>query len=592
MDSGVRGPRPRRRRAVGDRRRPPGGRSLTRRLDDDAAAVRQAATRDLVTVAAERPLAVRGAVGPLAEPLGDEDATVRNNAAIVLSRVAASAPDDLREDDVVVSLLAALDDPDRSVRRTVRRTLGEIAPDTGDDCRPTLSLAVAETTAEAERVRVAACEAIATLGLESGAEAEAVVEALAELLVDPTPAVRAAALDTLETTLAEDADVEPTPTDVVLELLSGDDDRSAAVAAALGDIARINSEPIAAAAPSLLERLAPGGADAPALLRALTTVDAADDGDASTVTGALVDRLDADGDRRAIAGEIARLAATAPDDAAAERDRLADLLAERAGSAGRNGDGEADDEAVRGYAALALGTLAVTGRDDGSALESELEAVDDRLLDAASLAAGGETPTHTDGINTQLSGMGDRLDAEPWVAGLAALALAVLADESATLRPTGIEKIAGGLEADGPVVRVAAGRVLETMADDDPSGFADAVPALLAALEDSDADVRAAAAGALAACAQSDDESPFEDAGRNPVPVLESRLADRDGRVRARAVRTLAALEAAETRPAIESLTDDPVPAVATAADDAVTRLADATDAPPDSDAATPPAGR
>ncbi|QRV15589.1 PQQ-binding-like beta-propeller repeat protein [Haloterrigena salifodinae] len=568
----------------------PAVRSLTRRLDDDATAVRRAATRDLVTVAAERPLAVRGAVGPLAERLGgearsaDEDATVRNNAAIVLSRVAASTPDDVREDDVLVSLLAALDDPDRSVRRTVRRTLAEIASDTGDDdCRPTLSLAVAETTAEAKRVRVAACEALATLGLESGAEAEAVVEALRELLVDPTPAVRAAALDALETTLAADADIEPTPTDVVLESLSGDGDRSAAVAAALGDVVQRNSESVAAAVPSLLERFAPGEADTPALLRALTTVVAADGGDASTVTGALVDWLDADGDRRAIVEEIARLTATAPDDAAAERDRLADLLAERVGDTGRNGDGEADDEAVRGYAALALGTLAVTGHDDGSALESELEAVDDRLLDAASLAAGGETPTHTDGINTQLSGMGDRLDAEPWVAGLAVLALAVLADESATLRPTGIGKIAGGLEADGPVVRVTAGRVLETMADDDPSGFADAVPALLAALEDSDADVRAAAAGALAACAESDDDSPFEDADRNPVPVLESRLADPDGRVRARAVRTLAALEATAAKPDVEPLADDPVPAVATAAEEATTRLADATDALPDS---------
>ncbi|ELZ13236.1 pyrrolo-quinoline quinone [Haloterrigena salina JCM 13891] len=517
----------------------PAVRSLTRRLDDDAAAVRRAATRDLVTVAAERPLAVRGAVGPLAERLGgearsaDEDATVRNNAAIALSRVAASTPDDVREDDVLVSLLTALDDPDRSVRRTVRRTLAEVASDAGNDCRPTLSLAVAETTAEAERVRVAACEALATLGFESGAEAEAVVEALRELLVDPTSAVRVAALDALETTLAADADVEPTPTDVVLESLS-DDDRSAAVAAALGDVAQRNSEPVAAAVPSLLERFAPGEADAPALLRALTTAVAADGGDAGTVTGALVDRLDADGDRRATAGELARLAATAPDDAAAGRDRLADLLAERAGGAGRSGDGEPDDEAIRGYAALALGTLAVTGRDDGSALESELEAVDDRLLDAASLAAGGETPTHTDGINTQLSGMGDRLDAEPWVAGLAVLALAVLADESATLRPTGIEKIAGGLGADSPVVRVTAGRILEMMADDDPAGFADAVPALLAALEDPDADVRATAAGALAACAQSDDESPLEDADRDPIPVLESRLADRDGRVRAR----------------------------------------------------------
>lgn len=561
----------------------PAVRSLIRRLGDDAAAVRRAATRDLVSVAAERPLAVRDAVAPLAERLDDEDATVRNNAAIVLSRVAASAPDDVREDGVLVSLLAALDDSDHTVRRTVRRTLAEIAPadDAAADRRPALSLAVAETTAESERVRVAACEALATLGLESGAEAEAVVEALSAALVDPTPAVRVAALEALATTLAADADVEPTPTDVVLESLSGDDDRSAAVAAALGDVAQRDSEPVAAAASSLLERFTPGGADAPALRRALTTVVAVDDGNA--VTGALVDRLesDGDGDWRATAGEIARLAATAPDDAATARDRLADVLAD--GTPDGSGAPPAD-EAVRGYAALALGTLAVTDHDDGDALESGLEAIDNRLLDAASLAAGGETPTHTDGINTQLSGMGDRLDAEPWVAGLAVLALAVLADESATLRPTGIEKIAGGLEADSPVVRVTTGRVLETMADDDPSGFANAVPALLAALEDPDADVRATAAGALAACAQSDDGSPLEDVGRTPLSVLESRLTDPDGRVRARAVRTLAALEATETRPAIELLTDDPVPAVAAAAEGAATRLADATDALPDSD--------
>ncbi|WP_436343195.1 outer membrane protein assembly factor BamB family protein [Natronorubrum sp. FCH18a] len=551
----------------------PAVRSLCRRLEDDETPVRRAATRDLVTVATENPDDVRGAVSALGDRLGDDDATVRNNAAIALTRLAERYPDDVREADVLVSVFGALDDADRTIEATVRNALSTIAPDGADGCRPPVAVAVEETTADEERVRVAACEALATLGVTSGDETEAVVDALCGLLVEPTPAVRAAALSTLETTLSADVDAEPTPTDAVLEVLAAGDDRAVAVADALADVARSDPELVGEAAKPLLDRFdAAEGAERRALLGVLTTVVEA--GDGNPVTGLLLDRLEADGDRRAIAGEIARLAATTPDDVVAERDRLRALL--EAGAAGDDASSQPQSghgEAVRGYAALALGTLAITGHDDGDALGSALEHVDDRLLDAASLATGGETPTHTDGINNQLSGMGRRLDGDPWAAGLALLALSVLADESDSLRPTGVAKIAAGLEAESPIVRVTAGRVLETMATDDPAGFEEAFPALLDALDDPDGDVRATAAAALAECADSDGGPRLEDAGRDHVAPLRASLADPDGRVRARAVRALAALEETDSLPVIGTLTDDPVPTVSEAASNATTRL-------------------
>ncbi|WP_049911571.1 outer membrane protein assembly factor BamB family protein [Natrinema limicola] len=314
---------------------------------------------------------------------------------------------------------------------------------------------------------------------------------------------------------------------------------------------------IAAARTPLSKRLqAMDGRQRRALERALTTAVAETDG--RPVTATLCDELDADGvDRQSLAGEIARLAAAAPDDAAAARDRLVALL-------------EAEDEAVRGYAALALGILTVTGRDDGAALGDAIDETDGRLHAAASLVSG-ETPTHTDEINTQLSGMGRRLDDEPWAAGLAVLALSVLANESAKLRPTGISKIAAGLGVESPIVRVTAGRTLASMAADDPDSFDAVTDELCAALSDADADVRATASATLADIAELTEA--LEGDEDRLTTDLRPRLADPDGRVRTRVLRILTAVDAVDALPAVRPLTDDPVPGVAGAATTATERL-------------------
>ncbi|WP_312909017.1 PQQ-binding-like beta-propeller repeat protein [Natronosalvus caseinilyticus] len=519
----------------------PAVRSLSTRLAADDVAVRRAASRDLAGVATERPRDVRSAVEPLAASLEDDDASVRNNAAIALRRLGEAYPEDVRS--ALGALFGAVDDPDRTVRTNVVAALTTIGPD-GDRVRsPARALAVAETTADDASIRTGALEALGVLLPETGDETIAVVDAVLDRLADDCrPAERSAALEALETILTRPIETDPTPTEAVLDQFDdGSGARTTALARSLADLARVDTAIVEPLASSLLERLA----DAERLERQahLRTLSAVADGSDRAVVALLLDRP---GDRpmEAVAADLATLAVVEPGAVSQDADAVADLL-------------EHETPAVRGYATLSLATVAVLEND--STLETEFDAVEDRLVDAASLVAGGETPTHTDAINNQLSGLGRRVDGDPWAAGTAVLALSVLADCSERLRPTAISKIAAGLAVDSPVVRVTTARTLAAVAEDDDGGFESSASALVDALEDEDDSVRAFAIRALSALAPRGDVNLA--AARD---TLVARLADPDSRVREQACHGLGFVG---VEPSIlEPLGADPVPAVAEAA--------------------------
>ncbi|MFC7240676.1 PQQ-binding-like beta-propeller repeat protein [Saliphagus sp. GCM10025317] len=519
----------------------PAVRSLSTRLAADAIAVRRAASRDLAGVATERPRDVRSAVEPLADRLEDDDASVRNNAAIALRRLGEAYPEDVRS--ALGALFGSVDDPDRTVRTNVVAALTTIGPD-GDRVRsPARSLAVAETTDGDATIRTGALEALGVLLPETGDETTAVVDAILDRLADDCrPAERSAALEALETLLTRPIETDPTPTEAVLDQFDdGSTARTTALARSLADLARVDTAIVEPLASSLLERLANAGRlERQAHLRTLSAVA---DGSGRSVVALLLDRP---GDRpmKAVAADLATLAVGEPEAVSQDADAVADLL-------------EHETAAVRGYATLSLAAVAVL--EDDSTLETEIDAVEDRLVDAASLVAGGETPTHTDAINNQLSGLGRRVNGDPWAAGIAVLALSVLAECSERLRPTAISKTAAGLAVDSPVVRVTAARTLAAVAEENSNGFDSSVSALVDALEDEDDSVRAFAARTLSALAPRGDVDLAE-----AVDVLAARLADPDSRVREQACHTLGFVG---VEPSIlEPLGSDPVPAVAEAA--------------------------
>ena len=532
----------------------PAVRSLRNRLESDSVAVRRAASRDLVGVASQRPRDVRWAVEPIADRLEDDDASVRNNAAIALGRLAVTYPDAVR--DALEALFLSVDDPDRTVRTNVISALAAVGTTDSSVRCPAFSLAVTETGAVDPVIRTAALEALAVLRPETGEETRAAVNALLDRFGSPncTPDERGGALTTLETLLSTALETEPTPTAAVLEELAGDDEnRARTVTRALANVVQMNPTVIDTIAPAVIDRLETAD---PPLRRVL--IGAITRGEATTtrpISAVLVEHVQ-EGETNA-AADIAYLAAVAPADVERATDEISSLL-------------EHDSENVRGYATLSLAAVAVVGSDDGTTLRDELEIVDDRLVDVASLVVGGETPSHTDAINNQLSGLGRRVESDPWAGGLAILGLSILADATEELRPTAFSKIATGLEADSTVVRATTASVLATMGDD-TNGFDRAVPALLRTLEDLDDGVRANASQALATLAASGADI-LADADGDVRDSLLERQSDPAYRVRAQVCHLLGAL-GTEPPATVAPLVDDPVPSVREAATTARNRL-------------------
>ncbi|WP_252700921.1 PQQ-binding-like beta-propeller repeat protein [Natronosalvus vescus] len=533
----------------------PAVRSLRNRLESDSVTVRRAASRDLVGVASQRPRDVRWAVEPIADRLDDDDASVRNNAAIALGRLAETYPDAVR--DALEALFVSVDDPDRTVRTNVISALASVGTTDASVRCPAFSLAVAETGADDPAIRTAALEALAVLRPETGDETKAAVDALLDRFGSPTctPAERSSALTTLETQLSASPETDPSPMDVVLEELSADDEnRARTVTQALANVLQMNPTMIDSIAAGAIDRLETAD---PALRRAL--IGAITRGGETTTRpiSAVLAEYVRNGETNA-AADIAYLAVVAPADVERGDDEVSSLL-------------EHDTEIVRGYATLALAAVAVVGDDDGTTLQGQLETVDDRLLDVASLVVGGETPSHTDAINNQLSGLGRRVESDPWAGGLAILGLSILADATEELRPTAFSKLATGLEADSTVVRATTASVLATMADDDTNGFERVVSAMVRALEDPDDGVRANASQALATLAASGADC-LADAECDVRESLLERRSDPEYHVRTQACRALGALGSGSPA-SVAPLVDDPVPSVGEAATAARARL-------------------
>ena len=538
----------------------PAVRAAVAGLDDGNRTVRRHAARTLGEVAIDRPWEARDAVGPLAARLDDDDADVRNAAALALTTIVERYPAALREE--LGALFGALEDDDRTVARNVERVLAALADDSPDGIRPAIALAAAVAASGDDATAPAAMEALAVLEPRTGREVELAVEAITEGVANPTVAARVAALDALARLLDTEVDADPTPAAAAVRRLSTGD-RSVAVARALADVARSDPEALTDAASGLLERVTNAGpAERRAHYRTLRAVVSAKDG--RPISRILLARLE-DGDREGIAAELAGLASTAPADAVAVSDEFEALL-------------DDDDEAVGGYATLGLAALVAAGELPESRLSRSLDAVDDRLLDVASLVAGGERPDEPDAVERQMDGLADRLDGDAWAGGLAVLALETLAAGEPTRRERGVEHLADALDASDPVVSVTAARALERLADAHPSAVA-TVASDLAKTVDAEAngvDLTAAAGSALVACL--DELATVDGAFVAAVePTCRRALAAPDARIRTNAARALG-IVGTDHRAALEALTDDPVPEASEAAASALERLAAASE--------------
>lgn len=528
----------------------PAIRAAVNRLESDELVLRRAATRDLLEVAATRPAAVRTAVEPLADALTDEDASVRNNAILALAKLAASSPADVRQ--VLDRVFAVVDDPDRTVRANAVVALRALGPET-EECRcEAFELVLEEMDAAEPTIRAGALGALPVLGPETGAETTRAVYALLDRLDAPscTAHERVRALSALETLLTGAVETNPTPAGVLGEALEKRTYRDV-TPQALAELARVDPSIVTPFKTAVIDALGTSSSETVSThCRTLTHLT-----DPSTRSVAAVVRSALD-DPDVAFETIATLAASAPTHVAADAPALVEALTH-------------DEDAVRGYATLALTTTVTVGALEEAALADALEDVDDRLVDAASLVAGGDPPTHTDAINSQLSGFGRRLEAEPWSSGVALCGLAALADVTETLRPTAVSKLADGLDADSPVVRVSAARLLDSVAEQETTGFENAAPALISALEDSNATVRTCAARTLATLVDSPGGfEELEEAGMSPSILTDAMrpcLSDYDCRVRHAAVRLLGTLPDSDVGE-LEVMTDDPVATVSQAA--------------------------
>jgi hypothetical protein len=486
---------------------PPALGQLVDRLDDDADAARCAAAMDVANVANEDPKGVVPAVDAVVAALDDTEVGVRAGAARALAAVAGADARAVTDANAVPRLVDRLNDDD-AVRDPVLDALSTVAPDPDADVRPVVGLLLARLGHDAPEERRRAARALTRVEFAPEGDAS-VADALLDAVADDATRV------TATRTLATLATADDAAASLVVDRVT---DADPVAAVALAGIAAF--DPLAANAPALTD----AAVDTDPVVRrgatrALAAIASARE-DVTPATGVLVDYADAadaaDADVRARAAhELGRHALARPDDA---RPVVGDVTALF----------DADDELVRGHAAVAAVSVAVDDPRAVAASDPALsrDAADDLewLADAVAflrgIAGGDVDPT---GPAKALAGRLD--DDREFVRAVGALA-------AGTLEGTRPTRLADALADDALVVRAAVARALAAVAARDPASVEPVVDRLAGVLSDDPA-VAAPAARALAAVARSDPNAA------DTAGAIGDALVDPDPRVQAAAARAL-----------------------------------------------------